>query len=305
VLLKPSGKNTFTGVPLSAAPAELTARMGKAQPCIVADFNGDSLVDVIQPFEKGGLIYMGNAGGGFDAPKPCAVCGHRITKAGLVGNAVVGDFSATGHPDILMADDAGLAIFQNLGDGTFEEMLEFSGEVTKANGAATWCGVADFNNDARQDLFVTHGGDGMQIFFNRGFRSFGESPDVEKLDEIPDSGEGQQLGLFVDLRGIGAQDLVVVLKNGDIWWAVNDESALDHALCIRARIGDKSPVAGPVTVSLWKESRCLGSTLAQVGGAAYFGIPDAGSFTLKWTWPGGKEMSKTVTVEKPLDVILE
>jgi hypothetical protein len=62
-----------------------------------------------------------------------------------------------------------------------------------------------------------------------------------------------------------------------------------------------------VNVSAWKAQRCLGTVVTQAGvGPAFFGIDNRGAYTLKWRFPGGREMSKDVTVkDKPVTVLLE
>jgi hypothetical protein len=299
IVLKPTVSNTFEQSTLAAA-GSAPKECGKAQPCLVADFNGDSWPDIIQPFEKSGLIYFGNKRGEFDAPKPCNV---RCTTGG--GKPCIGDFDGDGLPDVLVAGTEAVCVFQNLGNGKFEETLGLSGEVAyKGMPHASWCGVCDFNNDSHQDLFITYAEQPMLVYFNRGFRSFGETPKLEELPEIPDVAQGQQMALIADLCNTGTQELVLVLNNGDIWCETN--SLVGNALSVKVRLPAKTPVSGPVSVSLWKDDRCLGAALTQVGCApAFFGISDAGAYLLKWTLPGGKEMNKKLTVDKSLDVVLD
>ena len=305
ILLRPAGKtkNAFESIKLPA-PTTAPADYGKGHACLVADFTGDSLIDIIQPFEKGGLIYRGNKDGSFDAPTPCAVC---CTVGG--GKAALGDFDGDGLLDVLVAGAEGVKIFQNRGNGVFEESLAASGEVAYKNQpAATWCGVCDFNNDSRQDLFITYGDQPMLLYFNRGFRAFGQVPRRQvALDEITGFNKGQQMALFADLAGSGAQDLFVVTHNGDIWCALNNLGGDEAGASIRARLPAGSPTAGPVNVSLWKQKRCLGAAVVQAGLApAFFGIDNPGKYTLKWRFPGGREMSKEVSVtDKPATVMLE
>lgn len=148
----------------------------------------------------------------------------------------------------------------------------------------------------------------MLLYFNRGFRSFGQVPARElALNQVPDIDKGQQMGLFADLDGGGTQDLFLVAQSGDIWCAFNDLGSESAALCVKARLRAGSQQVGPVNVSLWKEERCLGTAVVQAGLApAFFGIDTAGAYTLKWRFPGGREMSKEVPVmNKPVTVELE
>jgi hypothetical protein len=303
ILLKQSGIGEFESVALPAPSGGAEPKdLGKAQPCIAADFNGDSLLDVIQPFQKGGLIYLGNKEGGFDAAKPCAVC-----LAGAGGRAAVGDFDGDGVLDVLTAGEEGVRIFHGLGDGTFEEALAESGEVAyKAQPGASWCGVCDFNNDGRQDLFITYRAGPILLYFNRGFRSFGQCPKLESaLEGAPEAAKGQQMGLFADFSGVGAQDLVLVMNDGGLWLAENDLGG-DDALCVKVWLGRTSPTPGPLSVALWHRNRCLGAGAVYAGGPpAFFGLRDAGAYTLKWRLPGGKEMTRTFPVNKQVNIALD
>jgi hypothetical protein len=303
ILLKPAGKNAFQPVALPAPSGDAGPKdLGKAQPCIAADFNGDSFPDVIQPFQKGGVVYLGNKEGGFDAAKPCAVC-----LGGAGGRAAVGDFDGDGVLDVLTAGEEGVRIFHGLGDGTFEEALAESGEVAyKAQPGASWCGVCDFNNDGRQDLFITYRAGPMLLYFNRGFRSFGQCPKLESaLEEASEAAKGQQMGVFADFAGVGAQDLVLVMNDGGLWLAENDLGG-DDAFCVKVRLGRTSPTPGPLSVALWHRSRCLGAGVVYAGGPpAFFGLRDAGAYTLKWRLPGGKEMTKTFPVNKQVNIALD
>jgi hypothetical protein len=303
ILLKPTGVGSFQSVVLPAPSGEGERKdRGKAQPCIAADFNGDSFLDVIQPFQKGGLIYLGNKEGGFDAAKPCAVC-----LGGAGGRAAVGDFDGDGVLDVLTAGEEGVRIFHGLGDGTFEEALAQSGEVAyKTQPGASWCGVCDFNNDGRQDLFITYRAGPILLYFNRGFRSFGQSPKLESaLEEASEAAKGQQMGVFADFAGVGAQGLVLVMNDGGLWLAENDLGG-DDALCVKVRLGKTSPTSGPLSVALWHRNRCLGAGVVYAGGPpAFFGLRDAGAYTLKWRLPGGKEMTRAFPVNKQVNVVLD
>ena len=187
--------------------------------------------------------------------------------------------------------------------------LGASGEVAYKNQpGASWCGLCDINNDSRQGIFITYGDQPMLLYFNRGFRSFGQVPRQEMaLEEITNFGKGQQMAMAADLGGSGAQDLFVVAGNGDIWCAFNSRGSDGDALCIRARMPATSPAPGPVNVSAWKAKRCLGTSVMQAGAApGFFGIDKPGKYTVKWRFSGGAEMSKEVSViDKPVTVVLD
>jgi len=302
VVLVADAQGGFKALPMPKAPAA-AAKYGKAQAALVGDFNSDRIPDILVPFETGGLLYAGTQAGRFAAGKPCGV---DCTKGG--GTAAVGDFDDDGWLDVLAAGAGGVKVFHNLRNGTFAETLGGSGEVAyKAQPFAAGCGVCDFNNDARQDVFFMYSGQAPLLYFNRGFRSFGEAPKLEMaLVDITGLDEGQEMGVFADFDHDGAEDFVVLMPDGSIWCAAN-ELGDEDALCIRARLSASSKVAGPVSVTAWRGRRRLGTWPVAAGAKpAFIGIAEAGAYVLKWRLPGRPERTHKVTVEDaPVDVVLD
>lgn len=66
----------------------------------------------------------------------------------------MGDYDCDGFPDILVTGYAGLQLFHNLGDGTFEE-VHLSAQLLdeKWSSSAAW---GDLNGDGLPDLYVAH-----------------------------------------------------------------------------------------------------------------------------------------------------
>lgn len=302
VVLLPDGKGGFKALPMPPAPAA-AAKYGKAQGVLVGDFNNDRWPDLLVPFETGGLLYAGTKAGRFAAAKACGV---DCTKGG--GTAAIGDFDADGWLDVLAAGDGGVKVFHNLRNGTFAETLGGSGEVAyKAQPFAAGCGVCDFNNDARQDVFFMYSGQAPLLYFNRGFRSFGEAPKLEMaLVDITGLDGGQEMGVFADFDHDGAEDFVVLMPDGSIWCGAN-ELGDEDALCIRVRLSASSKFAGPVNVTAWRGQRRLGTWPVAPGAKpAFIGIAEAGPYVLKWQLPGQAEQTRKVTVEDaPADVALD
>jgi len=302
LLLAPTGQAGFAARSLPKADPG-SAKWGKAQGCLVADFTNDGRPDVLRPFEKDGLLYAGDPGGAFRAP---VACGVHSGPGG--GRAAAGDFDADGWLDVLVAGAEGVKIFQNLKNGTFAETVALSGEISyKAQPFASWCGVCDFNNDARQDVFITYEGEPLLLYFNRGFRSFGQAPRLELgLGEIADLASGQQAGVFADFDGDGAQDLAVALAGGEVWCAYNDLGG-EGALCIAAGLPAAAAHPGLITVTVWARKRCLGAAQARVGAPpAFFGVREAGAYVVKWRFPGEAWQERSVIVEDgPVRVLLE
>ncbi len=68
--------------------------------------------------------------------------------------ATIGDYDQDGYPDIFVTGYGGQQIFQNMGDGTFEDVSQRADLQNKEwSSCAAWC---DLNNDGNLDLYVTH-----------------------------------------------------------------------------------------------------------------------------------------------------
>ena len=107
----PVGSGEFSGKGLGAGGA-----------CLVADFDGDGIVDIVQVFADAGLFYKGTSPGAFAAPVKNAVC----AGAGVYGSCL-GDFDEDGLQDIFFAGDLRNRLFQNLGGGKFLDMMGYTG----------------------------------------------------------------------------------------------------------------------------------------------------------------------------------
>jgi len=107
-----------------------------------------------------------------------------------------------------------------------------------------------------------------------------------------------------DVDRDGAQDMVLVLKNGEVWMFWRSRLQGDP-LCLRAALPIKGP-AGPVTVTAWDQARCLGVQNVAAGTSeAFFGLYQAGPIVVAWQFPGGPLHKKRVLIEdKPRRVLL-
>jgi hypothetical protein len=247
----------------------------------------------VQPFEHEGWLYVGRPGGEFLPPRACGVFG---TKGG--GRADVGDLDGDGWLDVVVAGIGGLRIFQNERDGTFEETMAVSGEVSyKAMPFASGCTVGDFNNDARADIVLTYWREPLLVYFNRGFRSFGLSGDLAMmLNEM--LGAGQQGGMLADIDDDGDHDLILVQRDGTVWCAYNGKIEDGEALSASVSLAAGCGFTGPVRVQATKGERPLGAWQTSLGQRPVFvGVEEPGPLELEWRLPGGRVASREVVVE--------
>ncbi|MFB3893179.1 MAG: FG-GAP repeat domain-containing protein [Phycisphaerae bacterium] len=278
--------------------------LGKGARSFVADFDGDGVADLLQVFPAGGLFYKGKAPGQFAAPAK-----SRIGLGKGQSFACLGDFDADGLLDVMATAEDATRIWHNGGAGQFAETLAVSGEIEhRGKGGGVWAAIGDINNDGRQGLVVAYGAMGTQIYFNRGFRSFGIAHSMD-LDEnkavVPAVDSGQQAACMGDFAGRGAEDMTVALKDGQLWYLPRDfgkRTPLAVTLALKAGEG---PVA-PVVVTAQRRKRSMGAWNITPGGTpAFIGLPDAGPVTLTWKTPDGQvQKQEAVVVDKPIRVVL-
>jgi len=284
-----------------------TGADGIAGACLVADFDGDGLADIIQPRANGLLLFCGSGTGEFAAP----VSAGRFNSRGEgVPVAWAGDFDGDGALDLLVtvrgSEEDYCLIYANQGGGHFVNVLGESGEpayVSKPGVAAI--GSGDFNSDGREDYFVLYPGMGPQLYFNRGFRCFGYSADLE-FGSSGLEGEhaifaGQQAGCLADLDGDGAQDLAVVTAGGELWVAFRDASkGSNNGVVVALPAG----VAGPLSIMARDGDKEMGTRVATAAQPAYFGKSGKGPLELIWKYPDASSQTKRLIILKPTRVIL-
>ncbi|MEI7831886.1 MAG: VCBS repeat-containing protein, partial [bacterium] len=109
-----------------SATAEQLATLGSAGRCVVADFTGDNIPDVLQTYANGALLFAGKTPAEFAAPQLAlkASLGEKITSVKL------GDFDADGLVDVLVTSEIGCTFLINQGGGKFRESFNETGEIT-------------------------------------------------------------------------------------------------------------------------------------------------------------------------------
>jgi hypothetical protein len=304
ILLVPADDASFQARELPAAGTE--SELGHGQACVVADLDGDGIVDVIQPRTASSVFYRGKSPGVFEAP-------HVIKSLGTGTDgraAFVGDWDGDGLLDLFVVGENGCFAWRNLGKGCFQDVYEETGEVAyKAQRNAIGGTACDVNNDGRQDIVLAYADQTPQTFFNRGFFTFGFAEELKLEDDhtIADLDRGLQAAVAADFVGNGVESLVFVLKEGSVWMlspSAEKSSAsklpAGHAVSVRLPEGSLDPV----TVVGYDGSRCLGARLAAPGSPAWFGRQVQGSLKLRWHDSAGREQIKSIDVRGSTSFIL-
>jgi len=302
----------------AAMPRAPGASGGGEEPsaCVVADLDNDGFADVLQPAERGGLLWRGSAQG-FRRP---VAAGVAVGGGGVI--PAIGDFDASGTLDFFLAGarkntlwvdagrrrgEAGLCPGE-AGKGTFREVLRHGGSLSyKCPPGASDVKATDLNHDGWLDLCLVYKTADLHYHFNRGFRSFAEEGDV-RLDGLAAApGEprtGQKALAVADFNKDDSQDLAVACTDGAIYCYFNDLSDMPG---VRLRLG--KGLAGPVTVTCRMGAKGLAVvTAASVSGpspATFLGARGPGKVTIGYRLPGKGEQTRSVVLVRAVrDVVL-
>ncbi|MCK6472110.1 MAG: VCBS repeat-containing protein [Planctomycetes bacterium] len=283
--------------------SEDLASLGQFGSLLAGDLDGDGHADLLLLSAKGSVCYRGAANGAFEKGK---VLAPRLGQGN--GAAALGDFDMDGRLDVLAVAEYGAGLWHNRGNMEFTNEVDRCGEfsyIAKPGGLV--CGCCDVNNDGRHDLFVAYAvtaGCSPQIFFNRGCRSFGHahSTDLDASGQLAESRNGVQAGLVGDVDGDGAQDMVLALDDGALHVLFQKTDAGGP---LALRVVPPPGTRGPMVICADEEARSYGAVLVPPGSEAFFGVSEAGEYSVRWTGAGGKEHRLSATVEdKPVRVIL-
>ena len=158
-----------------------------------------------QPLEN--ALYHNEGNGRFrDVSRVSGIAGHPGKGMGVV----FGDFDGDGRLDILVANDTTPNfLFHNRGDGTFEEVALEAGVAYNSEGVALssmGTDFRDYDNDGREDLFVTAlSNETFPLFRNLGGR-FADVTYPSGIGRTSYPWSGWSCGMF-DFNNDGYKDL--------------------------------------------------------------------------------------------------
>ena len=227
---------------------------GFAMGAAAADYDNDGHVDLLVPGVGGATLYRNLGTGRFEdvtskagisgSPWSVAAAWLDVDRDGRLDLFVVNYLDWTPAADRFCGDRlrdlrvychpkyyTGLPnqLFRNKGDGTFEDISKSSG-IAAHVGKGMSVAVADFDDDGRDDLFVTNDGVPNFLFRNVDGRRVEESALLAGV-ALPAFGRPvSSMGVAVhDVTGDGRPDILVTALKGETFpLYVNDGQLLFH-----------------------------------------------------------------------------
>lgn len=273
--------------------------LGPARACVLADFDGDAVADILQPYERGGLFYRGAGRGVFGMPRVCRnsapepreplyeVRDHGEASSwkpvwrlrgslhtGL-GPAIsrTGDFDGDGMLDaIFFLNHCGNNQWHNTGSGDFDAPYPMGQANWIHSSGQTGGSVGDVNNDGRQDFVALRRNSAPAVFFNQGFSAFCWSSRIQLEHGVTRVGEQKWEPTYrFEEVNAGQQAGLLADVNDDgrqdlalvlsdgNVWVVFQKAEKGKGLCVRAGLPVEGGFAGPLTVTGHADGRCLGA----------------------------------------------
>ncbi|MFZ0958577.1 MAG: VCBS repeat-containing protein [Candidatus Sulfotelmatobacter sp.] len=187
------------------------------QSAIVADLNGDGLMDILVSDDNQSLVWMAGYGDGtfqaakdFYAPVPDNNYGYSYSSA-------TGDLNGDGFPDVVLAnygdDTMGITVFLSNPDGSLQPGVNYG-----TSGEFGYVTVADFNGDGKLDIAASNFDGYVQIFTGTGTGNFISGPYYSTTPE----GTAIVAGALNTSGAAGFNDLAVTNYEGSVNVLVND-----------------------------------------------------------------------------------
>lgn len=190
---------------------------------LVADFNGDGLMDIVMSDDLYNIVYLEGYGDGTFRSAPNYDLPNSFSQESYTFSVASGDFNGDGIPDVVVGQwrndsSTGITVYLAKGDGTFYPGVSYGTSQDMG-----YVAVGDFNGDGKLDIAATDPDNGIvQIFLGNGDGTFniaGAYPTDTNEERYPenvvvgDFNHDKKLDLAIADPGSGV--LGVLLGNGD------------------------------------------------------------------------------------------
>jgi hypothetical protein len=190
---------------------------------ILADFNGDGLLDVIVADDYYSLAYLQGYGDGSFRSAPVYDLPNMFDQDTYTYSVASADFNGDGIPDVVVGQDrnfgaTGVVVYLGKGDGTFYPGVSYGPSPT-----LEYVAVADFNGDGIPDIAATDSQNGIvQIFLGNGDGTFSiglvypsDTNDSPYPENVVTGDFNHDGNVDLAIANPGSGTLSVLLGNGD------------------------------------------------------------------------------------------
>jgi hypothetical protein len=178
---------------------------------LLADFNGDGLMDVVSSDDAYNLVYLQGYGEGTFKAASTYSLPNSFSENAQTFDVATGDFNGDGIPDVVVGQEnnAGISVYLGKGDGTFSP-----GVSSGISDGIFSLAVGDFNGDGKLDVAaVDWNAQKVQIFLGNGDGTF----TLGNLVAVDASSVPDPSGIAVgDFNKDGKLDLAVANSNGNL-----------------------------------------------------------------------------------------
>ncbi len=211
----------------------------------VADYDGDNDLDVFivvqQSFDGSeertwSKLYRNNNNATFTDVTQSANLNNGISSFYLKRGASWGDFNNDGFPDLMLTYQSGIQLYQNLGNGKFQDVSTTSKIMVSTDCEIKSSMWFDYNNDGLLDIFISGflGCSSNRLYKNLGNGTFDNLTVQLELDRVKQS--LSYMAIPVDVNHDGFTDVYSAVDFGENQLFVNNagnsfsEKAADYKL---------------------------------------------------------------------------
>ena len=328
LLFHNDGGGTFSDISDRSGVARVVGRYSMT--ALAADLDGDGWQDIyVAADSTAAILYRNNRDGTFTdvaIESGTAFSEHGSPQAGM--GVAAGDYNGDGLLDLVkthFADDIP-ALYRNLGKGLFEDAATAAG-LNAQNRYVEWgAGLADFDNDGRDDLLYVTGNVYPEIerafaeYPHRGPRVLFRNRDGRRFDDVTAaSGATAEIhssrgAAFGDVDNDGDVDVLVMNMNEPPTLLRNDLRSANNWLAVQleGRRSNRAAVGALITVTAGGRVQAhavlsQSSYYSHDDLRAHFGLGASGrADEVTVRWPGGTlQRLRDVAVNQTLRIIEE